>query len=94
MKIIPVITEKSMLNAKSGKYTFYVDPGLTKDQIKRLISEVFKVHVMSVKTLVYKGRMKKNYRGIKITIPFKKKTIVTLGDKEKIDLFETKEGKK
>lgn len=94
MKILPIITEKSMLDAKLGRYAFYVDPRLTKGQIRGLIDRVFGVHVTSVKTMILKGRTKKNYKGIKLTIPSKKKTIVTLKDKEKIDLFETKEGKK
>jgi large subunit ribosomal protein L23 len=94
MNIIPVITEKSMLDAKSGKYTFTVDSGLNKNQIKVLIGQVFNVHVTSVKTLTYKGRIKKNFKGNKVTIAKFKKTIVTLLDKEKIDLFETKEDKK
>jgi large subunit ribosomal protein L23 len=94
MKIVPVITEKSMLDAKLGRYTFYVDPGLTKGQIRGLVERVFEVHVTTVKTITLKGRVKKNVRGVKITVPTRKKTIVTLKDKEKIDLFETKEGKK
>lgn len=94
MNIKPVITEKSMSDAKSGKYTFYVSPGFSKGQIKDLVNRVFNVHVVEVKTLLYKGRVKKNYKGIKVAVPARKKTIVTLRDKEKIDLFETKESKK
>jgi len=94
MNIIPVITEKSMLDAKAGKYTFNVDPGLNKNQIKDLLGKVFGVHVVTVKTLTYKGRVKKNFKGNKITVAKIKKAIITLKDKEKIDLFETKEEKK
>lgn len=94
MKITPVITEKSMLDAKVGRYTFYVDLGLTKSQIKDLINRIFGVHVVTIKTMTKKKRTKTNYKGRKIIVSGKKKTIVSLKEKEKIDLFETKEGKK
>ena len=93
MLLKPVLTEKSMEEAKNGNYTFWVDRGLNKHQIKRLIGEVFSVTVVNVRTINLRGEKKKTYQGkVKIIKP-RKKAIVTLKEKEKIDLFEEKKGK-
>ncbi|KKS81009.1 MAG: 50S ribosomal protein L23 [Candidatus Woesebacteria bacterium GW2011_GWC1_43_10b] len=90
MKLIPVLTEKSLAEAKKGNYTFWVLPGMNKNQIKKAISQVFGVNVVSVRTMNYQGIKRRNFKGqIQTTHP-RKKTIVTLKDKEKIDLFEEK----
>ncbi len=77
MKLKPVLTEKSHLEAKKGKYTFFVSRNLTKNQIKNYVEEVFGVHIKKINTF--------NSRG--------KKVVVKLAAKEKIDLFEVKEKK-
>ena len=88
--IKPILTEKGMNEAKGGRYSFYINPKLNKFQIKALIAELFNVHVMSVKTINQKGSIKKDYKGKHKRIVAKKKAIVTLKDKETIDLFDTK----
>ncbi len=93
MKIIPVLTEKSLNSAKEGKYTFWVDPGLIKNEIRALVNKIFNVHAKRVWTINFKGGERKNNRGRKVRIPGRKKAMVTLGKDEKIDLFEQK-GKK
>ncbi|MGD0522989.1 MAG: 50S ribosomal protein L23 [Candidatus Microgenomates bacterium] len=90
MQIKPVLTEKSMLAAKKGVYTFAVGKQFIKTQIKQMIGQLFNVHVKSVKVINYKGGVKKNFRGNKVTIKAYKKVMLTLGDKEKIDLFTEK----
>lgn len=90
MKLEPIVTEKSLELAKKGKYTFRVEVGLRKHQIKKLIGDVFDVHVKTVKTMNIRGENKKTLQGRKRKIMPSKKTIVTLGEKEKIDLFDTK----
>lgn len=91
MKLEPIITEKTLGLAKKGKYTFKVRVGMRKHQIKKLVEEVFEVHVKKIWTMNVKGENKKTMRGRKKKIMPSKKAIVTLGGKEKIDLFETKE---
>nr|AKQ04350.1 50S ribosomal protein L23, large subunit ribosomal protein L23 [uncultured Microgenomates bacterium Rifle_16ft_4_minimus_5036] len=91
MKFVPVISEKSLQNAKVGKYTFKVDRGLTKHQIKKLIEEAFGVHVTNVNTINLRGEVKRTMAGRKKVVKPVKKAIVVLRDKEKIDIFETKE---
>ena len=90
MKLEPVITEKSSKLAEEGKYTFRVDKGLNKFEIKKIIEKVFSVTVTSVRTLMEAGEVKKNVKGRIRVIKPGKKAIVALKDKEKIDLFETK----
>lgn len=84
----PIFTEKSLKLAKEGKYTFSVDRGLNKNQIKALIAKIFGVTVIEIKTISTAGEAGKNARGTKFTVNRGKKAIVTLKDKEKIDLFE------
>ena len=91
--IKPILTEKSLSLAKDGKYSFWVDKNLIKSQIKKLMEDVFGVHVTSVKTINYKGGIKTNLRKRKIKIPERKKAIIALKEGEKIDLFETKKKK-
>lgn len=90
MKLKPVLTEKSLQKAKEGYYTFFVEKGLTKFQIKKLVNDLFGVHTKSVKTINYKGGKKKNIRGKTVTIKAAKKALVTLKKDEKIDIFEEK----
>lgn len=90
IKIKPVITEKSLSEAKKGNYTFYLARDLNKEQIKKLIGETFGVDVLKVRTINLKTKRKKNFRGrIQILKP-RKKAIVTLKENQKIDLFEEK----
>lgn len=88
MRLIPVFTEKSLEDAKNGKYTFWVSGNLTKYQIKNLINTVFDVHAVKVRTVKLPGEVKRTFQGRKKVITSKKKAIVTLRPKEKIDLFD------
>lgn len=90
MILKPVMTEKSLELAKKGKYTFKVKVGLGKHQIKKLIEDVFGVHVTSVRSMNIRGETRRALSGRKRKIMPSKKAIVTLAEKEKIDLFETK----
>jgi len=88
MKLVPILTEKSLKDAKKGKYTFYVGMNLNKYQIKELIEKAFKVNVVKVRSMVKKGEEKRTMQGMKKTVKPKKKAVVTLKEKEKIDIFE------
>lgn len=47
----PVITEKTYISSvRNGQYTFDIDKRLTKTQIKKLFSSLFKVSVVAVNT--------------------------------------------
>ena len=75
----PVITEKSALQVADSKYTFKVEKGASKGEIKQAIEKLFGVTVLDVKTMNVKGKGKKSDG---------KKAVVTLKEGDKIELFE------
>ncbi|OGM15930.1 50S ribosomal protein L23 [Candidatus Woesebacteria bacterium RBG_19FT_COMBO_42_9] len=94
MKLIPIITEKSLRDAKVGRYTFSVDRHLRKPEIKKAIDEAFGVHVVSIQTSKIGGSQKRNMRGYQQRTLAEKRARVTLKEKESIDLFEEKKSAK
>lgn len=96
MKLKPVFTEKSMAEAKKGNYTFLVNPSMTKQAIKTAINSAFGVHVKRVRTVNKPQVTKRNMYGKIVNSKAVKKAVVTLAEKEKIDIFEAvaKEEKK
>jgi large subunit ribosomal protein L23 len=88
MKLIPVMTEKSMKLTKDFGFTFWVPMTLTKIDIKEIVEKTFGVHVVDVRTVNIKARTKKSARGKVQKIKAGKKAMVFLKDGEKIDLFE------
>jgi large subunit ribosomal protein L23 len=85
----PVKSEKSFLGASRGVFTFIVDLEATKNDIKKAIEKEFNVHVVSVKTVVMKGKVKTAGRKRKkVEKSDQKKAFITLKEGEKIDLFE------
>lgn len=90
----PIITERSFTDAQNGIFTFSVDPKASKSEIKKVIEELFKVHVKSVTTSIVKG--KRRLVGKKRLPVYEadwKKARVALAKGEKIDLFEVGEKK-
>lgn len=90
MKLVPILTEKSLGEAKKGKYIFLVDSDMNKTDVKCVIDTVFKVHTKQVRIIKSQAGTKKNLRGKIQRFTAKKKAIVVLKAGEKIDLFEEK----
>jgi len=90
MFLKPLLTEKTQNLAKEGKYTFRVGKGLTKHEARKLIEEIYGVHVREIWSLKESGEVKKTLAGRKRIVKPGKKVIVQLKEKEKIDLFESK----
>lgn len=86
----PIVTEKSMKLAASGLYTFEVDKNTAKKGIAKLISDKFKVDVVSIKTINIKGKVKYQ-RMVRRSFqrPSYKKAIVQLKRGQKLAIFET-----
>ncbi|WP_347489932.1 50S ribosomal protein L23 [Desulfoscipio sp. XC116] len=83
----PVVTEKSMSLVEENKYTFIVDMGANKIEIRQAVEELFNVKVDKVRTMRVKGKLKRvRHRWGKT--PDRKKAIVTLKEGQKIQLFE------
>ena len=73
----PVITERSMDDLQAGKYTFKVAKDANKSEIKKAVEQLFGVKVVSVNTVNYDGK-KKRQRYIEGTTPAYKKAVVTI----------------
>ncbi|WP_432570410.1 50S ribosomal protein L23 [Kineococcus sp. SYSU DK005] len=83
--IAPVVSEKSYGLIDEGKYTFIVDPGANKTEIKVAVEKVFGVKVSAVNTINRQGKSRRTRVGTgkrKDT----KRAIVTLREGT-IDIF-------
>ena len=89
MLLKPIISEKSLAQARNKKYTFKVTKIATKPEIKAIVEKTFGVKVLGVQTITIPG---KSYRSGKKWIIRKrgnwKKAIVSIGSDKQIDLFE------
>lgn len=85
----PVISEKSMLDASKGRYTFKVSKQSGKHEIRKAVEEKFKVNVLKVSTVIVKGRKIKTGTKRLETLkePFKK-AVVTVREGQKISIFD------
>jgi large subunit ribosomal protein L23 len=86
--IKPVVTEKSMTAKESGCYTFVVNKKANKPQIKKAIEDCFKVNVVSLETVIMKGKTRSTGRlRKKIKTSDFKKAMVKLRKDKKIEIF-------
>lgn len=86
----PVITEKSTrLSREENKYTFVVDRRARKGQIKEAVEQLFGVKVVSVRTIVVPGKMRRRgkRRLLQKSSGFKK-AVVEIKKGERIEGFE------
>ena len=81
----PIITEKATYASEQNKVVFRVADTATKPQIKAAVEKLFDVKVVSVNTLVRKGKTKR-FRGRVGRRSDVKKAIVTLADGQSIDI--------
>lgn len=86
----PVITEKSMLIAKTqSAYTFLVELLSTKAQVAEAVEEAFGVDVIKVNMTVLSAKRQRVGKARKMkTNEKRKKAVVTLKKGQKIPLFE------
>jgi large subunit ribosomal protein L23 len=83
-----ILTEKSArLREKANQVMFEVHRNANKIQIKDAIQALFKVGVVDVNTLVYRGKDKRMGRGV-AKLPNWKKAIVTLKAGDEIQFFD------
>ena len=81
----PLVTEKATLNNERGQVTFKVAPDATKPQIKAAVEGLFGVKVLTVNTIVVKGKTKR-FRGREGRRSDWKKAMVRLAEGQSIDL--------
>lgn len=83
--IAPVITEKSTILSEQNKVVFRVPLWAGKVEVKEAVEALFKVKVVSVNTIVAKGKTKR-FRGVPGKRSDGKKAIVTLAEGQSIDV--------
>ena len=84
----PMITERgAMMRETDNQYIFEVDPGSNKHEIRQAVEHFFGVKVTNVRTMNYRGKVKRmgRYSGKRADW---KKAVVTLAQGDSIDLFE------
>ncbi len=87
--IKPVITEKSSDLMEQNKYTFIVDKGANKVEIRNAVEDIFGVKVRAVNTMNIKGKRRRLGRFPEGKRPDYKKAIITLTeDSKSIEVFE------
>jgi len=83
----PLITEKtSIIGEASNKYGFIVDLKANKNQIKNAVETLYDVKVLSVRTSILPGKLKRAGRFVKKTTKTKK-AYVELAEGQKIEFF-------
>ncbi len=86
----PIISEKSTALAEVGnRYVFEVSTQANKQEISDAVQRLFNVKVTQVRTMVMHGKTKRVGR-FETKRSNWKKAIVTLGEGQKIDFFQTK----
>lgn len=85
----PIISEQSLREAESGKYSFIVDKNSSKDEIKKAVEEMFGVNVTRVMTNIIKGSRSRVTRKRRVvTDKSYKKARVSLKKGEKMAIFD------
>ena len=84
--LAPVVSEKSYSLLDENKYTFLVDKGANKTQIKIAIEKVFGVKVTAVNTINRLGKKRRTRAGWGKR-PDTKRAIVTVAEGQHIDIF-------
>ncbi len=87
--IKPLITEKSMGEMSSMKYTFQVHPDANKTMIKEAVEKMFDgVKVASVNTMNLDGKKKRRGYTFGRTAKTKKAIVTLTPDSKEIELFQ------
>lgn len=82
------MTEKSTrLGGTENKYFFEVDGGANKIDIKRAVQELFKVSVVKVNTMNYRGKNRRERTRSFGRTAHWKRAVVTLKQGDKIELM-------
>ena len=87
--IRPVVSEKSYSALEANRYTFLVHPGANKTEIKEAIQKIWNVRVLSVNTMIRRGKQKRT-RMVQGRRPDQKRAVVTLAAGDSIEIFEAR----
>jgi len=85
--LAPVISEKSYGLLESRMYTFLVQPGSNKTQIKSAVEKVFGVRVTDVNTVNRPGKRKRTKFGYGKRKDTKRAIVTLSADSKPIEIF-------
>ncbi|MBU3935727.1 50S ribosomal protein L23 [Patescibacteria group bacterium] len=89
--IKPVITEKALQDRDFFRYHFWVALHANKAQIAKNFSQIFSVPVLSVRTLILKGKQKTDWKKRQLFCqPKRKKAIICLAKDQTIKILSIK----
>ena len=86
--LAPIISEKSMDDAASKKYTFKVATTANKFDIKAAIEAAFDVEVIRVNTSNFDGKIKRQGKYVGRTAAYKKAIVTLSANSKPIEFFE------
>jgi large subunit ribosomal protein L23 len=87
--IRPVVSEKSYAGLDQNRYTFLVHPDANKTEIKEAIQKIWNVQVLSVNTMIRRGKRKRT-RMVQGRRADQKRAVVTLAPGDSIEIFEAR----
>ena len=86
--VAPLVTEKgTIVSEKANQVVFRVRPEATKDKIRLVVEEMFKVTVTQVRTANFVGKERRRGKTLGRR-PDWKKAYVTLKEGDRIEFFE------
>jgi large subunit ribosomal protein L23 len=86
--IKPIISEKSMDDAKEKKYTFKVATSANKTQVRHAVEEIFGVDVYRVNIMNVKGKVKRQGKNVGMTAATKKAIVMLTEKSKEIEFFQ------
>ncbi len=90
--IRPVITEKTNSDSElNNRFTFLVEPVANKLQVKDAVEKMYGVEVLSVKTMIYRPKVKSRHtkNGMqKGKTNKQKKAVVKIAEGQEIDFYD------
>jgi large subunit ribosomal protein L23 len=87
--IEPLVSEESWrIQEDNNMYTFRVHPQANKLQIRQAVEEIFKVRVVSVRTMNLRGKPRRQRFYQEGRTPRWKKAIVRLAEGEQIEIYQ------
>lgn len=93
--LTPIITEKSLRLAASGKFSFYVTRAATKTSLKPALETMFKVNVVKINIVSLPAKTRHSgKRRLAAIGNWRKKAVVTLKFGQSIEYFKLPEAKK
>ena len=84
----PIVSEKSYAAVQNKQYSFLIDTRVDKVEVKKAVEKIFNVKVLRVNTINVKPKPKRLGKSSGYTSK-RKKAIVTVSAKDKIDFFES-----